>query len=117
MATFTKFMLTGSTEGQGIDLVTSATPGTTLHTATNVASEMDEVWLYANNRTASQIDVTLEWGGTASGTLNFVGIPAQQGMVLITPGLTISGGNVVAAFASAVSGVSVFGFVNRINQA
>ncbi len=116
MPTFTKFILTGSTNGRGVLVVASGSPGTTVHTATNVATVLDEVWLWAVNHGASQADLTVEAGGTASGDRIEVGVPPQQGLVAVIPGFVFSGGVTIAAYASApLSGVSVFGFVNRIS--
>ena len=43
--TITKTLLSGSTNGRQIKVAATATPGTTIHTATNTAGQMDEVWL------------------------------------------------------------------------
>ena len=50
MATFSKIPLSGSTDGRGIHIDDSATPGKTVHTGSTSTSVIDEVWLYAMNR-------------------------------------------------------------------
>jgi hypothetical protein len=116
MATFTKFKLSGSTNGRGIVVAATASAGTTLHVATNDADTLDEVWLEAVNHTSSSIDLTIEAGGTASGDRIEVAIPPQQGLVRVLDGHCFSGGVTIAAFASVASGISIFGDVNRIVQ-
>jgi len=119
MATFTKTLLSGSTRGRGIKVAATATPGTTIHTTGTSASTIDEVWLYAYNGHSSDVLVTIEYGGTTSpdDTIK-VTIPAQSGLVLIAPGLTLTGdgsaGLVVKAFAATADVVTIHGFVNRI---
>ena len=119
MATFTKTLLSGSTRGRGIKVAATATPGTTIHTTGTSASTIDEVWLYAYNGHSSDVLVTIEYGGTTSpdDTIK-VTIPKQSGLVLVAPGLTLTGdgsaGLVVKAFAATADVVTIHGYVNRI---
>ena len=65
MATYSKVKLSESTSGRQIKVVsTSAGSGTLIHTAVAGASDYDEVWLYANNTSGSDVLLTIEWGGT-----------------------------------------------------
>jgi len=116
-STFTKFILSGSVNGRGI-LVDSTTSGagTAIHTATNDANTLDEVWLEAVCHGSAQVDLTIEAGGTTSGDRIEVGIPPQQGLVKVLDGQVFSGGVAITAYVSVASGVSVFGYVNRIVQ-
>jgi hypothetical protein len=119
MATFTKVLLSGSTRGRGIKVAATATPGTTIHTTGTSATTIDEVWLYAYNGHSGDVLTTIEFGGTASpdDTIK-VTIPFQSGLVLVAPGLTLTGdgsdGLVVKAFAATADVVTVHGYVNRI---
>jgi hypothetical protein len=119
MATFTKTLLSGSTRGRGIKVAATATPGTTIHTTGTSASTIDEVWLYAYNGHSGDVLLTIEYGGTTSpdDTIK-VTIPAQSGLVLVAPGLTLTGdgsaGLVVKAFAATADVVTIHGYVNRI---
>ena len=63
---FEKRKLSGSTNGKMIKVVATATPGTTIHTATSTSGEMDEITLYAVNSDTSAIKLTVEFGGTTS---------------------------------------------------
>jgi hypothetical protein len=119
MATFTKTLLSGSTRGRGIEVTASATPGTTIHATGTASATIDEVWLYAYNNDSSARLVTLEFGGTTSpDDLIRVTVPAQSGLVLVTPGLVLTGtgasATTVSAFAAAASVVTIHGYVNRI---
>lgn len=117
MATYTKFPLSASVNGRGVLVVAVASTGTTIHTATNTADELDEVWLWAQNHRQVQEDLVVEFGGVVSGDRIEVGIPAQSGPVPILPGLLLTSGLVITAFGTVASGVTLFGYVNRINQA
>jgi hypothetical protein len=115
VATYTKQKLSGSTNGKGIKVAATATPGTLLHTAVAGTSDWDEVWLYAMNSDSSDRALTIEWGGVADpDDLIEVTIPGQQGLVLVAPGLVLQNELVVRAFAAAADVVTIHGFVNRI---
>lgn len=118
MATFQKLVLSGSTGGQPVDVAATATPGTIIHATGTNATDIDEVWLYATNNDAGSADLelTIEFGGTATKDTITVTVPYQDGLTLVVPGLPLVGTGSVArnvqAFAPA--GVSVTGYVNRI---
>ena len=113
MATFSKELLSGSTDGKNVKVVATATAGTTIHPAH--ASATDEVWLYAMNTDSSDRKLTLEYGGTTSpDDLTEVTIEAEAGWVLVIPGLLLTNSLVIKAFAAAANVVEVNGFVNRI---
>ena len=115
MATYSKVLLSGSTQGKGIKVVQTATAGTTIHTACTGTSNMDEIWLYAMNTSASAVTLTLEWGeATAPDGNIIVALPAQSGLILVSPGLLLQNELVVKAFASAANVVTIHGFINRI---
>ena len=115
MATFTKVLLSGSTNGRQIKVAAIATAGTTIHTAVAGTSDIDEMWLWAVNSDSSDRKLTIEYGGVASpDDLIEVTIPSENGLVLIIPGLVLQNSLVVRAFAEAANVVMVSGFVNRI---
>jgi hypothetical protein len=62
MATFTKQVLSGSTDGKAVKVAATATAGTLLHTGSATVTTLDEVWLYAVNSSASSVKLTVEWG-------------------------------------------------------
>lgn len=120
MATYTKLNLSGSTGGMPIKVAATATAGTTIHTTGTSTSVLDEVWIYANNTDTTDRKLTLEYGGTASpDNLIEITIPAEAGLVLIIPGLLLSGdgtsGRVVRAFAATANVINITGYVNRIS--
>ena len=119
MATYSKLNLSGSTGGQPILVSASSTPGTTIHTTGTSSSILDEIWIYANNTSASNVKLTIEYGGTSSpNNLIEVTINAEAGLVLVIPGLLLSGdgtaGRVVRAFAATGQVINITGYVNRI---
>jgi hypothetical protein len=116
MATFSKQLLSGSTNGKAIKVVQTATAGTTIHTAVSGTSSLDEIWLYAHNSSASAVKLTLEWGEEAAPDGNIeINIGAEgTGLVLVAPGLLLQNSLVVKAFAGTANVVTLTGYVNRI---
>ena len=117
MATFTKTLLSGSTNGKAIKVVATATAGTTIHTAVSGTSSLDEIWLYAHNSSASTVKLTLEWGEATAPDGNIeINIGAEgTGLVLVAPGLLLQNSLVVKAFAATANVVTLTGYVNRIS--
>ena len=119
MATFSKLHLSGSTGGQPVLVAATTTPGTTVHTTGTSSTAIDEVWLYAHNTSGSAVTLTVEYGGTTNPNNRIIlSIPAQAGLTLVLPGLTLSGdgsaGRIVRAFAGTANVVTVSGYVNRV---
>ena len=118
MATYSKLILSGSTDGRAIKVVATASAGTTIHTGSATATTLDEIWLYAQNTDTTARKLTIEWGGTTSpDDLIEVTIGAETGLVLVAPGLIIKGNAtplVVRAFAATANVVTIHGYVNRI---
>ena len=118
MATFSKTILSGSTDGKGIKVAATATAGTTIHTGSATATTLDEVWLYAVNTSASDVKLTVEWGGVAApDDLIEYTVEAENGLYLIVAGGIIKGNAtplVVRAFAGSANVVVVHGYVNQI---
>ena len=114
MATFSKLVLSGSTNGKGIKVVQTVTAGTTIHTAH--ATALDEIWLYAVNSSASAVKLTIEWGEATAPDGNIeLSVTGESGLVLISAGLLLTNSLVVKAFAATASVVMIHGFVNRIS--
>ena len=118
MATFSKIVLSGSTDGRMIKVAQTATAGTTIHTGSATATTFDEIWLYAVNSDTTARKLTVEWGGVSSpdDLIEFT-VPAESGLYLITAGLVIKGNAtplVVRAFCASANVVMIAGFVNRI---
>ena len=115
MATFTKQILSGSTNGRMTKVVAVATPGTLIHTAVAGTSAVDEVWLWAVNCDTTDRKLTIEYGGVAvPDDLIPSTIRAESGLVLIVAGKLLQNSLEVRAYAAAANVVNVIGFVNRI---
>ena len=118
MATYTKTILSGSTDGRGILVAATATAGTLIHTGSGTATTLDEIWLYAVNSDAADVKLTLEWGGvTVSDDLIEVTVTAESGLMLVAPGLLIKGNAsplVVRAWAAVTNDIIIHGYVNQI---
>lgn len=108
-----KFILSGSTNGRQIKVAATATPGTLIHTAD--ATALDEVYLWAVNSDTTARKLTIELGGvTTPDDLIEQTIQPEDGLELVVPGLILTGGVVIRAFAESANLVLVTGFVNRI---
>lgn len=118
MATFTKAILSGSTNGRGIHVNDDATPGLLIHTGPTTVADHHEIWLYATNYDTTARKLTIEWGGaTAGGDIMELTIAAESGLVLVVPGLILKGVATaleVRAFAATTSAINIFGYVNKI---
>ena len=118
MATFSKQVLSGSTDGRGILVAATATAGTTIHTGSSTSTVIDEVWLYAVNTSASAVKLTIEYGGTTAPNDHIeFSVPAESGLYLIVPALLIKGNAtplVVRAFAATTNVIVIHGYINRI---
>jgi hypothetical protein len=119
MATYTKELLSGSTNGKAIKVVATASTGTTIHATGTSATIEDEIWLYAYNSSASAVVLTLQYGGTTAVDNDIkLTIPATSGLTLVVPGLILTGtgsaANTIYAYAGTANVVTVNGYVNRI---
>ena len=119
MATFTKTLLSGSTQGRGIKVVAMSSSGTTIHATGTSSSTIDEVWLYAYNGDTTARLLTIQWGNTSTPDDDIkINIPAQSGLVLVAPGLTLTGtgsaANTIRAYAAAANVITIHGYVNRV---
>lgn len=119
MATFTKTILSGSTQGRGIKVVQTASSGTTIHATGTSSSVIDEVWLYAYNSHTANVELTVQFGSTSTPDDDIkVTIPFKAGLILVAPGLVLTGtgsaANTVRAFAGTANVITVHGYVNRI---
>jgi hypothetical protein len=113
MAT-TKQVLTGSTDGKGIKITTTATAGNTIHTAD--AAAKDEIFAFASNLDTVDRTVTVEWGGATDPDdllVKALVVPPKS-MVALVPGLILTNSKVMKVFADAANKIIISGFVNRI---
>jgi hypothetical protein len=120
MATFSKVLLSGSTQGKAIKVAATASTGTTIHATGTSSSIIDEVWLYAYNSSASAVTLTVQYGGTTAVDNDIkLSIPPTSGLTLVVPGLTLTGtgsaANTVYAYAGTTNVITISGYVNRIS--
>ena len=113
--TITKRNLSGSTNGRGIKVAATATPGTTIHTAD--ATAQDEITAIVTNTDIVDRTITFEFGGVTAPDDNMTFIIPAGETVMCIPGIPLTNSLVVRAFcAAAANKLIVFGFVNRIVQ-
>lgn len=120
MATFTKTLLSGSTQGKAITVAATASTGTTIHATGTSSSIIDEIWLYAYNSSTGPVALTIQYGGTTAVADDIkIDIPPTSGLTLVVPGLILTGtgaaANTVRAYAGTASVITINGYVNRIS--
>lgn len=116
---FKKRGLSGSTDGRGIKVAATSTPGTLVHTAlaSTAANEWDEVTLWAVNSSGSAVSLTVQMGGTNSpDDLITVNVPAGGGLLQVIPGLVMQNGIEIRAFAAIANVLVIFGSIQRYEQ-
>lgn len=119
MATYTKVLLSGSSQGQPILIAATSSPGTTIHSTGTSSTIIDNVTLYAHNTDTTARKLTVELGGTGTANTIEVTIPAEAGLMLVLPQLPLTGtgsaAKSVAAFCATTNVVAISGFVDRIS--
>jgi hypothetical protein len=117
MPSFSRKLLSGSTNGKPIQVAATATPGTTVHTAVGGTDGYDEVYVWASNVTSASANLTIEWGGTTDPGNHLVkqySIPANSPPIPIITGQNIQNGLTIGAFSGTASAINLTGYVNRI---
>ncbi len=118
MASYSRQLLSGSTNGRAIPVVATATAGTLIHTALTGTTGFDEVYLWVSNVTGSAATLTLEWGGVTDPgdhAVKALSIPANSPPIPILTGQVLQNALVLRAFSGTASALNVTGFVNRIS--
>lgn len=114
MATYSKYILTGSTNGRPIRMTATAATGTIIHTAVSGTTDMDEVWAWACNTATVEVLLTVEFGGTSGSDNIIFNVPARDGAYLIVPGIPLQNSLVVRGYVGASDSINVIGYANRI---
>ena len=107
----------GSSNGLAVKVAATASPGTTIHTATATATAgtYDEITLWAYNSSGSSVLLTLQWGGTTSPDNDIkVTLQSQAGLVPLVVGLRLNNGLIVRAYAASANVVTIYGEVNQV---
>ena len=113
---YQKRKLSGSVDGRGIKVAASSSPGSLIHQALSsvAANEWDEIFIGAVNTSASDVKLTVEWGGMDSpGDHIEVTIPAESGFTQVIPGHVLQNGAEARAFAATADVIVLHGYVNR----
>ena len=113
---YQKRKLSGSSDGRGIKVTATASPGSLIHTALDsvAANEWDEIFIQAVNTSASAVKLTVEWGGiTSPDDLIEITIPAESGFTEVISGNVLQNRAAVRAFAAQANVIVLHGYVNR----
>ena len=120
MATYSKIPFSGSTNGRGVLVNTISSNTCVVHTGSTNTSVQHEVWLYAQNTDSADRKLTIEFGGvTSPNDLIESTITAEGGLILIIPGLILTGNSSTApritAFAATANVVTLHGYVTVVS--
>lgn len=120
MATFSKQLLSASTDGRAIKVVATAiaTSPTLIHTASSTTTVFDEVWIYAQNNHTADVALRIGFGATTDpdDIIEYT-VKTKGGLFLVVPGLILKGNATpltVRAAAGTTNVISLSGYVNRI---
>ena len=119
MATFSKQLLSVSTDGRATKVVATAiASGTLIHTGPSASTTFDEVWIYAQNNHTADVAVRIGFGGvTDPDDIVEYTVKTKGGLFLIIPGLILKGNATpltIKASAGTANVISLSGYVNRI---
>jgi len=120
MATYSKQLLSASTDGRAIKVVATAiaTSPTLIHTASSTSTVFDEVWIYAQNNHTADVALRIGFGNTTDpdDIIEYT-VKTKGGLYLVVPGLILKGNATpltVKAAAGTTNVISLSGYVNRI---
>jgi len=119
MATYSKELLSGSTNGKGIKVAATsiASSPTTIHTAVTGTTDIDLVTLFAYNSDSADRVLTIGWGGTTDPDDRIiVTIPPQAGRVPIVVNEPLQNGLVISAACPTANVIIISGYVNRVDK-
>lgn len=112
---YKKRALSASTDGRAIKVIATGTPGTAIHTtlASPAANEWDELFLFAVNVTATEVELTLYWGAETGDDRVILMIPPKSGLIPVISGLLLHNSGQVTAIASTTNALLLYGWVHR----
>jgi hypothetical protein len=120
MATISRITLSSSTDGRGIAVAATASPGTAVHTGPTVVADYHEVWMWASNTGTTAETVIVEFGGSTPIGDHYETIIQPNETALIVPGWTLKGNAnalAVKAFSTTTNKVNIVGHINLIDGA
>lgn len=120
MATYSKIPFSGSTNGRAVLVNTTSSNTCVVHTGSTNTSVQHEIWLYAQNTDTTDRKLTIEFGGvTSPNDLIESTITAEGGLILVIPGLILTGNSSTApritAFAATANVVTLHGYVTVVS--
>jgi hypothetical protein len=118
MPSYSRQLLSGSTNGRTIPVAATVTPGTLVHQALAGSTGYDEVYFWVSNVTNAARLLTIEWGGTGDPADHMgkqISIPANSPPIPIGTGQVLQNGLSVRAFADVANALNITGYVNRIS--
>ena len=119
MATYSKQLLSVSTDGRATKVVATAiASGTLIHTGQTSTSILEEVWIYAQNNHTSDVALRIGFGAVTDpdDIIEFT-VKTKGGLYLVVPGLLLKGNATpltIKASAGTANVISLSGYVNRI---
>lgn len=108
----TATFLSESSEGLPINVAATSSPGTAVHSVPNLNGEIHEIWLFANNTSASDVDLTLEFGDTTNTHTIVHTIPAKES-VQVSHGTMLGEAKIIRAYAGTGDVIRITGTVYR----
>ena len=120
MATYSKQILSSSTDGRALKVVATAigSSPTLIHTGSSASTTFDEVWIYAQNNHTADVALRIGFGGvTDPDDIIEYTVKTKGGLYLVIPGLILKGNATpltVKAAAGTTNVISLSGYVNRI---
>lgn len=114
--TYTRQILSGSTNGRPIAVAGTSSPGTTIHTVGATATNSrEEVYIYAHRlATGADLRLTCEFGGTATQDRIDLDVVDGDGLHVVVPGISLTATtSIVRAYATGAGLLAVGGWVNR----
>ncbi len=111
MPSYVPIIPDGSASGR---LIQIADTSTKLHDSVIGTAHLDEVFIYVNNTSASDVEVTIEIEGTAAANQIIDTIPAKAGFVLMVPGIRVQDTTDIDAKAGTTNVCNALVIVNRI---
>lgn len=118
MASYSRQLLSGSTNGKSIKIAAVATIGTTIHDAIAGVASFDEVYCWITNTSGASVMLTIEFGGVTDPDnliVKQLSIPANSPPIPVLTGQVLQNALKVSMFASVASVLLATGYVNRIS--
>lgn len=118
MATFSRVLLSGSTNGKSVLIdQTAIATGTTIHTAVAGTASYDEIYVWITNTSGSAVTLTIGFGGVTDPDnliCKALSIPANSPPIPVLTGQVLQNSLIVKMAAGTGSVLLATGFCNRI---